>query len=34
MKKFLKITGITVLVIFIILFTLPFLFRDKIIQVV
>jgi hypothetical protein len=34
MKKFLKITGITVLVIFIILFTAPFLFKGKIIQVI
>jgi hypothetical protein len=34
MKKILKITGITVLVIIVILFTLPFLFKGKIISIV
>ena len=34
MKKFLKIAGISVLVILVILFTLPFLFKGKIISIV
>jgi hypothetical protein len=34
MKKVLKITGITVLVIIVILFTIPFLFKGKIIKIV
>lgn len=34
MKKFLKITGITVLILLIVLFTLPYLFKGKIITLV
>ncbi|HTE08156.1 MAG TPA: hypothetical protein VK628_05300, partial [Flavitalea sp.] len=34
MKKFFKITGITLLVLLIVLFTLPFLFKGKIISII
>lgn len=34
MKKVLKITGITLLVLLLVLFTLPFLFKGKIISLV